>query len=104
MALKKDILKPNGLTLSYHRISMAKIEINQQITILVESYLNGENRNYEKQYAAGEIVGEPTFPYTQSEYINLNYDENMDLLNGPIIQKAYDWLKEQPAYIGSEDV
>lgn len=98
MALKKSITKPNGLTLNYHRIAMVKIDTNQQVTILLYSYLNEDARNYEKAYAAGEIEGEPTFPYVDYEYINLDYDESMNITN------AYEWLKTQPDFIGAENV
>ena len=98
MALSKPVTKPNGLTLNYHRIAMVKIDTNQQTTILVHSYLNEEARNYEKRYAAGEIEGEPTFPYVDAEYISFDYDENMGIGN------AYEWLKTQPDYKGAEDI
>ena len=97
MALKKKIQKPNGLILDYHRIAMVKIDTNQQCTILVESYLSEDGRNYEKSYARGEIQN-PTFPYTSSEYISFDYDENMSVKN------AYEWLKKQPDFEGAEDV
>ena len=44
MALGKSIKKSNGVTLSYHRIAMVKVDINQQITILVESYIDEDGR------------------------------------------------------------
>jgi hypothetical protein len=98
MALKKQVRKPNGLVLDYHRIAMVKIDTNQQITILLYSYLNEEARNYEKAYAAGEIEGEPTFPYVDHEYIALDYDESMNITN------AYEWLKTRPEFVGAEDI
>lgn len=98
MALLKTIKKPNGVTLSYHRIAMVKIDVNQQITILVESYIDEDGRNYEKAYDAGEIKGEPVFPYTESEYISTDYDETMS------IKSAYEWLKQQTGFVGSEDI
>lgn len=98
MALKKKIVKQNGVELDYHRIAMVKIDTNQKSTILLYSYINEEGRNYEKRYAAGEIVGEPSFPYVDAEYISLNYDENMNIKN------AYEWLKTQPQFEGAEDV
>ena len=97
MALKKKIQKPNGLILEYHRIAMLKVETNQQCTILVESYLNEDGRDYEKSYARGEIKN-PTFPYTDGEYLSFDYDENMNIKN------AYEWLKQQPDFKGAEDV
>lgn len=98
MALLKSITKPNGLELNYHRIAMVKIDTNQQTTILVHSYLSEEGRDYEKAYAAGEIEGEPVFPYVYAEYISFEYSETMNITN------AYEWLKAQPEYEGSEDV
>lgn len=77
---------------------MVKIDTNQQITLLIQSYLTEEGRNYEKSYAAGEIVGEPSFPYVDAEYKSFEYDENMSIKN------AYEWLKTQPDFIGAEDV
>lgn len=98
MALKKTIIKPNGLPLEYHRIAMVKIDTNQLITVLVHSYLNEEARNYEKDYANGNIEGEPVFPYVDAEYINVKYDEKMNIKN------AYEWLKTLPQFEGAEDV
>lgn len=97
MALMKKIKKPNGLVLEYHRIAMVKIDTNQQCTILVESYLNEDCREYEKSYARGEIQN-PIFPYTDNEYVSFDYDENMSVKN------AYEWLKQQPDFEGAEDV
>ena len=77
---------------------MIKIDTNQQITLLVYSYLNEDARNYEKAYANGEIKGEPTFPYVDYQYINLEYDENMNIKN------AYKYLKTLPEFDGATDI
>lgn len=98
MALKKKITRPNGIELEYHRIALLTIDVNNQITILRHSYLSQEARQYEKDYAAGEIEGEPTFPYVDYEYIPVEYEDGMD------IKRAYEWLKQQPEFEGSEDV
>ena len=98
MALFKKIKKPNGVELSYHRIAMVKIDTNQQITILVHSYIDENGRNYEKSYANGKIEGEPTFPYVDAEYLSFDYDENMNIKN------AYNWLKNKPEFDGAEDI
>lgn len=97
MALKKQVIRPNGLALYYHRIAMVKIDTNQQITILVYSYANEDARNYEKACVAGEIDGEPTFPYVDHEYMSFDYDESMNITN------AYEWLKTHPKFVGAED-
>lgn len=104
MAIKKIVTKDNGVSLSYHRISMIKVDVNQQITILVESYIDENGRNYEKQYSIGEIKEPPIFPYTDSEYFHIDYDEKSSILNGMIIQNSYEWLKNLPEFTGAEDI
>lgn len=104
MALQKDIKQSNGVMLQYHRIAMVKVDVNQQITILVESYLNEAARNYEKRYAAGEIEGEPSFPYTHSEYLWTDYDAAAPLLGGNVVTQAYEYIKTIPAYQGAKNV
>lgn len=97
MALKKKIIMPNGLPLEYHRIALVSLDINNQNTILVESYLNEEARQQEKDYASG-ITSELVAPYTYSEYYNPPYDGVMS------ISRAYDWLRNNvPAFEGAED-
>ena len=103
MALKKIIKMDNGVYLSYHRIAMIKIELNQQVTILVNSYIDADGRDYEKDYSNGKI-DDPIFPYMNSKYVHVPYDENFDIFKGPVIQNAYDWLKSQPEFEGAEDV
>ena len=106
MALKKVITMANGLPLEYHKISLVTIEPNQQITILRHSYLNEDARQYEKNYAAGLIEGEPTFPYIDSEYINMSYIDNIgEMLNGDPVKSAYALLKKhRPEFADAEEV
>lgn len=104
MALNKAIKAENGVTLSYHRIALVNIQVNQQITILVESYVDEAGRQIEKDYAKGLLESEPVFPYTAGEYISIPYDERMDMFKGNVVQEAYDWLKKQEKFINAEDV
>ena len=104
MAIEKKITEKNGVTLSYHKISMINVQVNQQVTILVESYIDESGRQYEKDYAQGLVEGEPTFPYTNAEYINIPYDESMELFAGNITKKAYEWLKKQEKYKDAIDI
>lgn len=97
MALKKKIKKPNGIELEYHRIAMVKIDTNQQVSILILSYLNEDGRNSEK-YPSKVEMGDPVFPFVDAEYRSCAYDENMNIKN------AYEWLKHQPDFEGAEDV
>lgn len=99
MALSKKITMANGLPLEYHRVALINIDVNHQNTILIHSYLNEEARQYEKDYAAGKIEGEPTFPYVDPRYIPVEYDEGMT------VENAYGWIKKNlPEFEGAEDV
>lgn len=104
MAVKKKIKQSNGVITEYHKISMIKIDINQTIQVLIESYLDEEGRNYEKEYAAGNIIGEPNFPYTTAEYLSFDYDSEPDMFKGDIVKNVYKWLKKQDKYKDAEDV
>lgn len=104
MALMKSIIMPNGITLDYHRIAMIKIDTNQQITLLIESYLDESNRNIEKTYTQGNNDTDYVAPYTNSTYVSIPYDENLDILNKDVLVSAYEWLKKQDSFIESKNV
>ena len=102
MALKKNVTLQNGIIVTYHKISMMQIDVNQRITLLVHSYLAEEGRQVEKDYANGkynnidmELIN---WPYQHADYINIPYDETMT------IEKAYEYLKTLPEFEGAEDV
>ena len=105
MALKKKITMSNGLPLEYHKVALITIEPNQQITILRHSYLNEDARQYEKDYAAGKIKGDVIFPYVDYEYIHMDYNENINDMNGDTMQCAYSLLKKhRPEFADAEDL
>lgn len=104
MAIQIEVKKDNGIVLNYHHIAMITVELNQRITILVRSYLDQPNRQYMKEYTSGEIEGNPVFPYTESEYISIEWKDIGDLLTGDLTKNMYEWLKTQPPYIGAIDV
>ena len=97
MALSKKVVMPNGLPLEYHRVALVTIEPNQQVTVLRHSYLNEEARQYEKDYAAGKIEGEPQFPYVAHEYVHMDYAEAIEALRGGSMEGAYALLKQHRA-------
>lgn len=104
MALKKKITMPNGLPLTYHRVALVNIEPNQQITVLYHSYLDESARQYEKDWAAGKIEGEPTFPYVDHEYVHMDYAENIDALREGSMEGAYALLKKhRPEFAAAAD-
>ena len=57
MALKKKVTAKNGIVTEYHRIAMISVEVNQQNTILLYSYLSEDGRQIEKDYAEGLYSG-----------------------------------------------
>lgn len=102
MAIKKQVIETNGIVTEYHRIALIQMEINQQNTILIHSYLSEDGRQIEKDYANGKYndieFGMINWPYVNSQYINCDYDGDMT------ISKAYEWLKSLPEYDGAEDI
>lgn len=102
MAIKIPVTADNGIVTEYHRVALLRIDVHNQNTILVHSYLNANARQVEKDYAAGLYrdleEGMMKFPYVDAQYINTNYDENMT------VTKAYEYLKTLPQFEGAEDV
>lgn len=104
MALSKKVVMPNGLPLEYHRVALVTIEPNQRITVLRHSYLNEEARQYEKDWEAGKIEGEPQFPYVAHEYVHMDYAEAIDVLRDGAMEGAYALLKEhRPEFADAAD-
>lgn len=102
MAIKIQTIADNGITTEYHRVALVSIDVNQQNTILVHSYLSESGRQIEKDYAAGLYndldEGMMKFPYVSVEYIHTEYNPEMT------VSKAYDYLKTLPQFEGAEDV
>lgn len=99
MAIKKKIVGDNGVTTEYHRIALLSIDVNNQNTILVNSYISEDGRQIEKDYASGLIEGtNVSFPYVDGYYISFAYDGTMT------VEKAYEYLKTLPKFEGAEDV
>ncbi len=102
MAIKKPVTEHNGVVTEYHRIALLSIDVHNQNSILVHSYLSADGRQVEKDYAAGKYnnveAGMMNFPYVQATYISATYDESMT------ITKAYEYLKTLPKFAGAEDV
>jgi hypothetical protein len=102
MAIKVQVTADNGIITEYHRIALLSIDVNNQNTILVLSYLSESGRQVEKDYAAGLYkdveAGMMKFPYVNGRYINIPYDGTMT------IEAAYQYLKTLPEFEGSIDV
>ena len=102
MALKKTVTTKNGIVTEYHRVAMVSMEVNQQNTILLYSYLSEDGRNIEKDYAKGKYKDMDerlvSFPYVDAQYLHPDYDGTMT------VEKAYEYLKTLPEFEGAEDV
>lgn len=102
MAIKIKVTADNGIVTEYHRIALLSIDVNNQNTLLVHSYLGEAGRQVEKDYAAGLYShleeGFMKFPYVAHRYIHLEYNGAMT------IENAYNYLKTLPEYQGAENV
>lgn len=103
MAISIDVKTDNGVVTNYHRIALVNVDVNQQITILVISYLEESGRLYEKDYEQGKITEEPAFPYTNGEYFHIQWDDVGILLEGNLLENMYSWLKKQTQFAGAVD-
>lgn len=92
MALKKEIIREDGVPTMYHRVNALLVHTNHLVTIEVVSYLNEETRNAQK-----EGLMEPYEGVT-------NYRVPYDELGSPTITDAYIWLKKHPDFEGAEDI
>jgi len=91
MALKKVIKQSDGITTEYHRIINMIMNINQSISISVNSYVDEESRDIERDPVSG-------YPYNQNITFTTDYVENMT------IEDAYEYLKTLEMFEGAEDV
>lgn len=102
MAIKKQITADNGVVTEYHRIALLSIDVNQQNTILIHSYISEAGRQIEKDYAAGLYsdveAGMMNFPYVDAQYITTDYNPDMN------VSGAYNFIKTLSKFDGAEDV
>lgn len=102
MAIKKIVTASNGIVTEYHRIAMVKIDINQQNSLLIYSYLSEAGRQIEKDYTVGLYKdleeGMMNWPYVDAQYLDCEYDGEMT------ISKAYEYLKTLPEFEGAIDI
>lgn len=113
MALLKEIELENGVILNYHRIASLNKITNITNTIEISSYTNSNQREKEKAYQELQIKSINNEELTEEEklqldqginvfiftdYINVPYDETMD------IKDAYDYIKTLDKYKDATDV
>jgi len=89
MAIIKKLETRFGVKASYHRITAFNISyIEKKVIICVATYLSKEARLKQKQ------------PIEEID-VEVPDDDYKLFLNGPVIEKAYEWLKQN--VIGFED-
>jgi len=96
MALKKDIVQPNRVTLSYHRVARVDITTNVVNSIEVNSYINADARNDEKEYFASDDRGDMNV-LVEAAFYEVPYDQTMT------VDSAYAYLKTLDEFAGAED-
>lgn len=98
MALNKEIIQPNTVKTTYHRIVRLDILVNVYNFIEVASYVDYDARKAQiVMESSNEDMG-LTFPYIYTSYYDLPYDESMSIID------AYNYLKTIPEFEGAEDI
>ena len=96
MALLKAIKQENGIVLNYHRISDIKNVVNDKTYIGVLSYVDGDEREKEKNQPKYSPNKKPI--YVVSSLIPIEYNDTLT------IENAYEYLKTLEEFEGSEDI
>lgn len=97
MALKKDKVLENGITLTYHRVVSVNNITNMNSTIEVGSYLNKEEREKEREWYASSPKNRLNV-YIATKYYPINYDKDLN------VDSAYEYLKTLEDFADAEDI
>lgn len=113
MALKKELLLKNGITVTYHRIVALNEIINQSIDMQVLSYLNESKRIEEKEFEDiqnkisknEEVTEEETDKITEGfETYTYHSNYQIEYQDNFCVEDAYDYLKTLEEFKDAEDV
>lgn len=95
MALSKEIILDNGVTVNYHRIVSVNTITNVNNIIEIASYTSDDKRDEEKDALAN---GESMNVFIRTIYANAEYDQSMT------VEDAYEWVKENLSdFMDAED-
>jgi hypothetical protein len=97
MALQKEIILENGITVKYHRITSLNKITNNTTIIEVSSYTSKEKRQEEVNYYNNTEENKSMNVYIDTNYINVDYDESKQ------IEDYYEYLKTIDPYKGAVD-
>lgn len=101
MALRKQIIQPNGVPTSYHRIAGVEIVTNEANYIKMASYIDDAGRESERGLSRALSAHEfpiPASPFVATYKIELPYDQFMT------VDSAYGALKAMDVFAGAENV
>jgi hypothetical protein len=94
MALIKNIKLENGVSTQYHRVCSITNITNSATIIEVASYTSKEKRLEEKEALEN---GTKMNVFINTQYLNLPYDDNMN------ITSAYEYLKTVQEFKSAKD-
>lgn len=97
MALKKNIILDNGITLDYHRVVSVNNITNKTSIIEVASYINEEQRNKEKEWYETNS-NEDMNVFIDTKFYSKEYDKELNVDN------AYEYLKILDEFKDAEDI
>lgn len=95
MAILKEIILDNGIPVNYHRIVSVNNITNHKSIIEIASYTNESKRIEEKEKLANN---EPMDIYIHAEYLNTEYNKELNVDNG------YEYLKTLEKFKDSKDI
>lgn len=104
MALLKKIKQKNGLELSYHRIALINVDVHNQVTVMVYSYIDQNARQLEKEILESKEDRMAEIPYMLAQYYTFDYAKHPELYVGNVLEKTYGVLKSMEEYAGAEDI
>ncbi len=94
MALKKEIILENGISMNYHRIAEIQNVVNGKTILVIYSYVNQNQRNREKnnQLRYSDDI------YKIIDRVITDYNDKLDIVS------AYEYLKTIENYKDAEDI
>lgn len=109
MALQKEIISNNGVTLNYHRVVSVNSITNISTNIEIASYVSEAKRLEEKEYQELQMKEDRTLEeeeqleqginvYIDTDYIQIPYDKDMNVDN------AYEYLITLDKYKDAKNV
>lgn len=94
MALNKEIVLENGITVNYHRIVSVNNITNHVSVIEIASYTSAEKRKEEQTALANN---QSMNVFISTEYLNKEYTPTLN------VNTAYAYLKTLDKFSGAED-